>query len=100
MEIAAFKDKSCILPMLTFVHSDLNILSYRSPFDANSIVFDSWFEDLSAYQMSVEKELIWERYDFSKMTYEFCQQTGFVKKEVQITSQSIQTDIQVFILAI
>jgi hypothetical protein len=28
MEIAAFKDKSRILPMLTFVHSDLNILSY------------------------------------------------------------------------
>ena len=100
MEIAAFKDKYCILPMLTFVYYDLNILSYRSPFDANSIVFDSWFEDLSAYQMSVEKELIWERDDFSKMTYEFCQQTGFVKKEVQITSQSIQTDIQVFILAI
>jgi hypothetical protein len=35
MEIAAFKVKSRILPMLTFGHSDLNILSYRIPFDAN-----------------------------------------------------------------
>jgi len=61
---------------------------------------DSWLEDLSAYQMFVENKLIWERYDFSKMTHEFCQQTRFVKKQVQITSQSIQTDIQVFISAI
>jgi hypothetical protein len=37
---------------------------------------------------------------FSKMTHEFCQQIGFVKKQVHIMSQSIQTDIQVFILAI
>jgi hypothetical protein len=37
MEIAAFKVKSRILPVLTFDHSDLNILSYRSPFDSNSI---------------------------------------------------------------
>jgi hypothetical protein len=58
MEIATFKDKSRILPMLTFDHSNLNILSYRSPFDANSIVLDSKLEDLSAYQMLVEKELI------------------------------------------
>jgi hypothetical protein len=50
--------------------------------------------------MLVDKELIWERYDFSKMTHELCQQAGFVKKQVQSTSQSIQTDIQVFILAI
>jgi len=41
MEIATFKDKSRILLMLTFIHSDLNILSYRSPFDANSMVLDS-----------------------------------------------------------
>ena len=73
MEITAFKVKSCILLVLTFSHSDLNILSYRNPLDANSIVLDSWLKDLSAYQMSVEKELIWERYDFSKMTHEFYQ---------------------------
>jgi len=41
---------------------------------------DSWLKDLSAYQIAVEKELIWERYEFYKMTYAFCQQTGFVKK--------------------
>jgi hypothetical protein len=52
MEIAAFKDKSCILPVLTFVHSNLNILSYRSPFDANAIFLDSWLEDISTYQIS------------------------------------------------
>jgi len=34
------------------------------------------------------------------MTSEFCQQTGFVNKRVQITSRSIQTNIQVFISAI
>ena len=28
------------------------------------------------------------------MTHEFCEQTSFVKKQVQITSQSIQTNIQ------
>jgi hypothetical protein len=37
MEITAFKDKSRILPMLAFGHSTLNILSYISPLDANSI---------------------------------------------------------------
>jgi hypothetical protein len=41
MEIITFKDKSHILLVLTFVHSDLNILSYRSPFDANSIFLNS-----------------------------------------------------------
>ena len=71
MEITTFKDKSCILPVLTFGHSDLNILSYKSSLDANSILLDFWLEDLSYYQISVEKELIWERYDFSKMTHEF-----------------------------
>ena len=100
MEIATFKDKSCILPMLTFGRSDLNILSYISPFDANSILLDSRLEDLSSYHILVEKELIWERYNFSKMTHEFCQQTCFVKKQVQIISQSIQTNIQVFISGI
>jgi len=39
----------------------------------------------------------YKRDDFSKITHEFCQQTSFVKKQVQITSQNIQTDIQVFI---
>jgi hypothetical protein len=95
MESAVFKDKSRIMPVLPFSHSDLNILSYRSALDANS-----WVEDLSSYQISVEKKLIWERYEFSKMTHEFCQQTGFMKKQVQSTSQSIQTDIQVFISTI
>jgi len=98
MEIAAFKDKSRILPMFTFDHSDLNILSYKIPFDANSIFLDSWLEDLPGYQISEEKDLIWERYEFYKMKYEFSQQTGFVKKQVHSISQSIQIDIQVFIL--
>jgi len=31
MEITAFKVKSRNLPMLTFIHSNLNIWSYRSP---------------------------------------------------------------------
>jgi hypothetical protein len=39
-EIAAFKVKYHILSMLTFGHSDLNILIYISPFDAKSIVLD------------------------------------------------------------
>ena len=39
MEIAAFKVKSRNLPVLTFGYSDLNIWSYRSPIDANSIFF-------------------------------------------------------------
>jgi hypothetical protein len=58
MEIAAFKDKSCILSLLTFGHSDLNILIWRSALDANSIVLDFLLEDLSAYQISIENELI------------------------------------------
>jgi hypothetical protein len=40
MEIVVFKFKSRILPVLTFSHSDLNILSYKSPFDANSFFFE------------------------------------------------------------
>ena len=55
MEIIAFKVKSRILPVLTFDHSDLNILSYKSPFDANFIFLDSWLEDLSPYQMLAEQ---------------------------------------------
>jgi hypothetical protein len=41
MEITAFKVKTRNLPVVTFYHSDLNILSYRSPLDANSIVLHS-----------------------------------------------------------
>jgi len=35
MEIAAFKVKSRNLPVLIYGHFNLNILSYKSPFDAN-----------------------------------------------------------------
>jgi hypothetical protein len=73
MEIATFKVKSCNLPMLTFGHSNLNILSYRNPFDANSIFLDSWLKALLTYQILAKKDLIFGRYDFSKMTNEFCQ---------------------------
>jgi hypothetical protein len=55
MEIAALKVKSYNLPMLTFGHSNLNILSYRSSFDANSILLDFWLKDLSTYQMFSQK---------------------------------------------
>ena len=65
MEIVVFKFKSRILPVLTFNHSDLNILSYKSPFDANSFFFWILDSEISAYLLPVEKELIWERYDFS-----------------------------------
>jgi hypothetical protein len=100
METAAFKVKSCNLIVLTFSHSNLNILSYRSPFYSNSMFLDSRLKDLSTYQISAKKDLICERYEFSKMKNEFCQQIGFVKKQVQIMCRSIQTNIQVFILAI
>ena len=82
MKIATFKDKSRILPMLTFIHSNLNILSYIISFDKNLIFLYSWLKGLLAYQISIENELIWERYDIYKMTHEFCQQTSFVKKQV------------------
>jgi hypothetical protein len=95
MEIAAFKVKSCNLLMLTFGHSDLNIWSYKSPIDTDLIVLDSWLKELSTLQISAKKFIIWGRYDFSKMTNEFCQQTGFVKKGLQITFRRILTDIQV-----
>jgi hypothetical protein len=39
MKIAAFKVKSRNQLVLTFDHSNLNIWSYRSPSDANSIFF-------------------------------------------------------------
>jgi len=72
MEIVACKVKSCNLPMLTYGHSNLNILSYRNPFDANLIDLDSWLKDLLTYQISAKKDLIFGRHDFSKMTNEFC----------------------------
>jgi hypothetical protein len=71
MEIAAFKIRYCNLQVLTFDHSDFNILSYRSPIDANSILFDPWLKYLSTYEISAKKDLIWGRYEFSKMTNEF-----------------------------
>jgi len=89
MEIAAFKVKSRNLPMLTFGYSNLNIWGYRSPIDANPIFVDSWLKFLYTLQISAKNDVIWGQYDFSKMTSEFCQQTGFVKKRVQITFQSI-----------
>jgi hypothetical protein len=46
MEIAAFKVKSCNLPVLTFDHYNLNIWSYKSQIDANSIILDSWLKFL------------------------------------------------------
>ena len=58
MEIVAFKVKSCILPVLIFDHSDLNILSYKSPFDAKLIFLDSWLKNLSTYKISEENKLI------------------------------------------
>jgi hypothetical protein len=66
MEIAAFKVKSCNLPMLTFGHSDLNIWSYRSPIDANLIWLDFWIKFLSTLQilektMSYEVDIIFQR---------------------------------------
>jgi len=72
MEIIAFKIKSCNLPVLTFGHSNLNIVSYKSPLDANSMFLNSWLKYLSMYQISAKKDLIWGRYDFYKMTNEFC----------------------------
>jgi hypothetical protein len=89
MEITSSKVKSRILPVLTFGHSKFNIWIYRSPIDANSILLDSWIKDLSTLQIAAKKDVIWGRYDFSKMTTEFCQQTGFVKKQVQTTFRSI-----------
>jgi len=55
MEIAAFKVKSCNLPMLTFCHSNLNIWSYRSPIDANLILLDSLLKEINAPNFSPKK---------------------------------------------
>jgi len=51
MEIAAFKVKFRNLSILTFDHSNLNILSYGSPIDANSIVLDSRLKAISTLQI-------------------------------------------------
>jgi len=89
MEIAAFKVKSRNLLVLTFGHSNLNIWSYKSPIDANLILLDFWLKGLSTLHIEVKKYFIWGRYYFSKITTKFFQQTGFVKKRVQIMFRSI-----------
>jgi len=89
MEITTFKVKSRNLPLLTFDYYNLNILSYRSPLDAKSILLDSWLKDISTLQMVAKNDVKWGRYDFSKMRTEFCEQTGFVKERVQIIFWSI-----------
>jgi len=78
MEIAAFKVKSRNLLVLTFGHSILNIWSYRSPIVANSFFF---IHDSKVYKRS--------KFQPKPMSSEFYQQTGFVKKRVQITIRSI-----------
>jgi len=100
MEITSYKVQTRILPVLTFVHSKFNIWSCRYPIDANSIVLYFWLKFLQTLQIAAKKDVIWGRYEFSKMTTEFCRQTSFVKKRIQITSRSIKTDIQVLISAI
>jgi hypothetical protein len=70
MEIAAFKVKSRNLPVLTFIHSDLNIWSYRSPIDANSILLDFWLKGLSTSKlypntMSYEGDMIFQRWQLN-----------------------------------
>jgi hypothetical protein len=62
----------------------LKYLELQKSIWCNLILLDSWLKDLLAYQIALEKELIWERYDFSKMTYEFCQQTGFMKNKFKL----------------
>ena len=70
MEITAFKVKSRNLPVLTFGHSDLNIWSYRSPIDANSIF---WIPNSKAYKrskfqpktMSYEGDMIFQRWQLN-----------------------------------
>ena len=89
MEIAAFKVKSRNLSVLTFSHSNLSSWSYRSPINVHSIVLDSWLRELSTLQILAKTDVIWGRYEFSKMKIEFCQQIGFMKKRVQIAFRSI-----------
>jgi len=58
MEIAAFKVKSRNLPVLTFSHSNLNILSYRSSIDVNSIILDFELKLITMLQISTKKDVI------------------------------------------
>jgi hypothetical protein len=60
MEIIVFKVKYLNLLVLTFVHSDLNILSYKSIFDVKSIGLDAWLNDLSMYNILDEKKISYE----------------------------------------
>ena len=55
MEITAFKVKSRNLSVLTFDHSNLNILNYRSPIYAKLIVLDSKLKEISTLQISSKK---------------------------------------------
>jgi hypothetical protein len=68
MGIAVFKVKSRNLSVLTFDYSNLNILSYRSPIDANSIVLDSWLKDLSSNCSKKQcnmREMIFQRWQLN-----------------------------------
>jgi len=56
MEITTFKVKSCNLPLLTFIHSNLNIWIYRSPIEANSIFLNCWLKGLSTLQILAQKK--------------------------------------------
>jgi hypothetical protein len=58
MEITAFKVKSRNLPILTFGHSNLNILSYRNPIDANSMFLDLGLKDILMLQISAKNDVI------------------------------------------
>jgi hypothetical protein len=100
MEIIAFKVKISQSASVDLCPFRLEYLELPKSIWCKLNFLDSWLKDLSTFQISSKNKLIWGRYDFSKMTNKFCQQTSFVKKQVQITSRSIQTDIQVFISAI
>jgi hypothetical protein len=56
MEIAAFKVKSRNLLVLTFGHSNLNILNYRSPIYAKLMVLDSKLKEISTLQILLKKK--------------------------------------------
>jgi hypothetical protein len=49
-----------------------------------------WIPDSNTYQPTKlkQKKSSYERDDFVKTTYKSCQQTGFVKKQVQLTSKA------------
>ena len=96
MEILAFKDKSRFPVVLTFDHSDLNILNQRSPYLKTQFF---WIPSSKTYQPTKFKQKIssYERDDVSKTTHKLCQQIGFVKKQVQLTSQTSKPTCQLFI---